>query len=119
MCSLYSDTLDRLFLDNPENKVLLSLEEMSLKESVLHTVSIMNEREYDTAHFEKLFMKALQQVYKDTDFDIFKRRVYSLCIHFLDDITDKEPFFTLHYADAADDERQCRQLYEEAMHYFD
>lgn len=60
---LYSDTLDRLFLENPENEVLLSLEEMSLKESVLHTVSVMNERECDTTRFEKSFMKALQQVY--------------------------------------------------------
>lgn len=120
--TMYSQALDKIFMEEPGNEEYLSLEEMTPKEAVLHSISVMNRVEFDSECFGKILMKSLQQLYKDTDLEIFAQKVYSLWRKFPEAICKEEPFFTLNYADdclSYGDEEQCRQLYEKAMHYYD
>ncbi len=122
MWAMYSQKLDKLFIENPENKDYLFLEEMTPKEAVLHSIAIMYRTEFNSEYFGKILMKSLQQVYKDTALEIFAKKMYSLWEKLPEVIKEREPFFTLSYADdclSYGDEDQCRQLYEEAMHYYD
>ncbi len=122
MWANFSQTLDRLFMEDPGNEDYLSLEEMTPKEAVLHSIGIMYRTGFDSERFGKLLMRALQQLYRDAPLEIFARKVYSLWRKLPDVIGEGEPFFTLSYADdclSYGDEAQCRQLYENAMHYYD
>lgn len=118
---LYADMLDKLFIEDPENEIYLSLEGMASKEAVLHTLSFMNESEFDTEYFGKILMQSLLQIYENTDIKLFARKMYSLWNKLPRHIGRNEPFFTLCYADdclSYHDEEQCRQLYEKAMYYY-
>ena len=120
--TMYSDTLDKLFIGNPENEEYLSLEEMTPKEAVLHSISVMHRSDFDPNNFGKIFMNSLQQIYEDTSIEIFAGKMYSLWNKLPEFINKEEPFFTLCYADdclSYGDENQCRQLYEKAMNYYD
>ena len=55
----YTGTLDKLFIEDPENEIYLSLEGMAPKEAVLHTLSIMDESEFDMESFGKILMQSL------------------------------------------------------------
>lgn len=68
--SLYADVLDKLFLENIENETYLSLEGMTPKEAVLHTLSVMDRSEFDTECFGKILMRSLLRIY-DTVPNIF------------------------------------------------
>lgn len=120
--TLYSNALDKLFMENPENTNYLSLEEMAPKEAVLHTVSLMHESQFHPEYFGKILMRSLQQIYETVTIEVFARKMYSLWNKLPRFIDEEEPFFTLCYADdclSYGDERQCRQLYERALHYYD
>lgn len=119
---LYADVLDKLFLEDMENELYLSLEGMTPKEAVLHTLSVMDGSEFDTECFGKILMKSLLRIYEKTDIALFAGKMYSLWNKLPGDIGRKEPFLTLCYADdclSYHDEGQCRKLYEKAMHYYD
>ncbi len=122
MWGMYSQALDRLFIENPGNEDYLSLEEMTPKEAVLHSIAVMRRTEFNSEYFGKILMKSLQQVYENTALEVFARNMYSLWGKLPEIICEEEPFFTLSYADdclSYGDEHQCRQLYENAMHYYD
>ena len=118
---LYADKLDKLFVENMENETYLSLEGMAPKEAVLHTLSIMDESEFDMESFGKILMQSLLRIYEDTGIELFARKMYSLWNKLPRHIGQNEPFFTLCYADdclSYHDEEQCRLLYEKAMRYY-
>lgn len=120
--SLYADVLDKLFLENIENETYLSLEGMTPKEAVLHTLSVMNRSEFDTECFGKILMRSLLRIYESIDIALFAKKMYSLWNKLPRDIGQKEPFLTLCYVDdclSYHDEEQCRKLYEKAMCYYD
>ncbi len=122
MWAMYSQALDKLFIENPEKEDYLSLEEMAPKEAVLHSIAVMHRTEFDSECFGKVLMRSLKQVYENTALEIFAGKVYSLWGKLPGIIAEEEPFFTLSYADdclSYGDEDQCRQLYEKAMHYYD
>jgi hypothetical protein len=117
----YTGTLDKLFIEDPENEIYLSLEGMAPKEAVLHTLSIMDESEFDMESFGKILMQSLLRIYEDTGIELFARKMYSLWNKLPRHIGQNEPFFTLCYADdclSYHDEEQCRLLYEKAMRYY-
>ena len=117
----YTGTLDKLFIEDPENEIYLSLEGMAPKEAVLHTRSIMDESEFDMESFGKILMQSLLRIYEDTGIELFARKMYSLWNKLPRHIGQNEPFFTLCYADdclSYHDEEQCRLLYEKAMRYY-
>ena len=120
--TMYAKALDKLFLENPENEEYLSLEGMTPKEAVLHSISIMCGSEFDTGRFGKILMKSLRRIYEELSLEVFGRKMYSLWMKLPGCIGQEEPFFTFCYADdclSYGDENQCRQLYEEAMRYYD
>lgn len=118
----YADTLDMLFMADPENDTCLSLEGMKPREAVLHSISVMQGSEFDAECFGKALMASLQGIYQKTPLPVFAGKMYSLWNKLPSRIDQDEPFFTLCYADdclSYGDERQCRELYEKAIHYYD
>ena len=121
MWAMYSNTLDKLFIENPEDENYLSLEGMAPKEAVLHTIAIMHRNTFDTGYFGKILMESLRQIYENIRLETFAKKVYSLWNKLPGFVDKEEPFFTLCYADdclSYGDEYQCRQLYEKAMNYY-
>lgn len=119
--AMYSDTLDKLFIENPEDENYLSLEGMAPKEAVLHTIAIMHRSTFDTGYFGKILMESLRQIYENIRLEIFAKKMYSLWNKLPGFVDKEEPFFILCYADdclSYGDEYQCRQLYEKAMNYY-
>ena len=122
MWDAYTDTLDKLYMEDIYNEIYFSLEEMTPKDSVLHCISIMYQNEFKTERFGKILMQALKQIYKAMPIELFAEKMYSLWNKLPKSINENEPFFTLCYADdclSYDDRNQCKQLYEKAMCYYD
>lgn len=120
---LYSTELDKLFLDDPENDIYLSLElTTDIKQVVLHIFLNTNKESLDIEKFGQTLMKLLIDIYRKSNLEEFAKHMYSLWNNLPDYICDKEPFYTLCYADdclSYGDETQCRKLYEEAMCFYD
>lgn len=120
---LYTEQLDKLFLEYPENEEYLYLEgPISPKEAVLHTISTMSSMPFNADLFGQVLMKLIAQIYTISDLAEFNKKMYSLWNHLPAAIIQKEPFWTFSYADdclSYGDEEQCRKLYEIAIHYYD
>ena len=119
---LYADKIDKLFVEYMEYETYLSLEGMTPKGAVLHTLSIMDRNEFDTEYFGKILMRSLLRIYESMDLALFAGKMYSLWNKLPRDIGRREPFLTLCYADdclSYHDEEQCRKLYEKAMCYYE
>lgn len=121
--SEYEEELHRLFLDNVDNDEYLDLESMSPKDAILHTISLMQVQSINCDTFGKELMKAIKPIYRDCDIGDFGKRMYKLWQRLPHVIEYGEaPFFILSYADdclSYGDEKQCRDLYEAAMSYYD
>ena len=123
----YESLLHKYFLNAPSDKVLLELEECS--SDILRTNAIL-ENYWDSEHkildvdvFGEYLFSELESIYKFNKFSIneFGKRCYSLWNHLPSHIQQKEPFWTLSYADDClswNDETQTRKLYEEAFFFF-
>ena len=123
----YESLLHKYFLNAPSDKVLLELEECS--SDILRTNAIL-ENYWDSEHkildvdvFGEYLFSELESIYKFNKFSIneFGKRCYSLWNHLPSHIQQKEPFWTLCYADDClswNDETQTRKLYEEAFFFF-
>ena len=119
----YERVLDRLFLEDPDNEVLLDLMGRPKKDALLHTVSLMmNLAQSDGNHFGRSMMSALKPIYASEGTKDFAKLAHELWSLLPGHLADEEPFLTLLYADEClhfGDERQCRELYEKALHYYD
>lgn len=118
----YRETLDNLFLSYPDDEGLLDLEEMDFKDAMLHLYHLTNVLSFDTVEFGKQLMRKLKPIYEESDIADFGERMYRLWTLLPDKIKHEEPFFTFCYAGDClcyDDEKQCRELYERALNYYD
>ncbi len=119
----YEKELDRLFLDNADNDEYLTLESMPHKEAILHTISLMQEQPINRDIFGKELMTAIKPIYNCSDIRNFGNNMYKVWKRHPSIIEyGEEPFFVLCYADdclSYGDEKQCRDLYEAALSYYD
>lgn len=118
----YSNKLHELFLNNPDNEVLLMLEEQgNSKDATLHLLSEMEESELDEKVFGSFLMDKISELYQTMGITEFGKKMYKLWGFLPASIMKNEPFHTLSYADDClswGDEKQCRELYEKAMGYY-
>lgn len=121
----YKENLDVYFLKHPDNALLLELEWKSL--DIQGTIKIIfeycleNHVEYST--FGCFLISRLEEIYYQDDMDIrlFGSKMYSIWRVLPSEIQDKEPFWTLCYADdplSWGDERQTRELYKKMFQYY-
>lgn len=118
----YRDTLDTLSLINPQDEILLDLEERDYKDAMLHLYYLMNEKSFDTNQFGRLLMSKLKEIYVECNIVEFGKSMYELWQKLPQNIDEEKPFHVLCYADdplSWGDEKQCRSLYEEAFNYYD
>lgn len=122
------EKLDQLFLEDPEDDLLLELEWNfpDMKEMAVRVW------EYWGAHansfsgevFGRFLMARLKELYRQEGPDIssFAGRMYSLWEGLPPWLQDVQPFWTLCYADdplSWGDEAQTRELYQEMLNYYE
>lgn len=119
----YTKRLDKLFLDNPEDDDLLYLEwETDIKKAIAYIKTHIDYNAFNYEQFGKNLMNKLIVCYKNcSDIKSFANRMYHLWETLPGIIQDKEPFFTLCYADdplSSGDEKQTRNIYEKMLNYY-
>lgn len=118
----YRDKLDSLFLDNPENEILLDLEGREYKDAMLHLCHLLESEDFDVDEFGKQLMDKLRFIYEDSTLMEFARKMPKIWNRLPEKIDCEEPFHTLNFADdclSYGDEQQCRELYEKALYYYE
>lgn len=123
----YYAELDRLFLENPEDDLLLELEGLGNdRAEAWERIFSLAKSSLDIDIFGRELFTALKKVYKENIFTLgeFGRRCYKLwcALPYEPYISEHiEPFCTLTYADdplTYGDEGQSRNLYEAAFDYY-
>ena len=119
----YSEALDELLANHPENRFLSGLEGVcGAKETA---DAILAENEYPVVapdDFGRVFLRLSCAVYEETELSAFAKIMYELWGLLPDEIMNAEPFITLCYADdplAYGDESQTRRVYERLFQYYD
>lgn len=75
----YSEELDRLFFNDPENDMYLYLETTTdMKQAVMHILSETEETPLDYEIFRRTLMKLAGDIYLESDLYDFTKRMYSL-----------------------------------------
>ena len=125
----YNKLLDEKFLENPDSDILLKLEWCSSDcdksfELLFYFWRYEYFQFFHTDIFGENLFQGLEAVYKSNSIPLaeFGRRCCQLWKNLPDDICNKEPFFTLIYADeglAHGDEAQTRELYECAFSFYE
>ena len=118
----YEETLNRLFLNNPEDRNLLDLEDMDFKDDMLHLSHLINVLSFDTMEFGKQLMSKIKPLYDGNNIADFGKAMYRLWTLLPEKIKLEEPFYILSYADdclSYGNEKQCQELYENALNYYD
>lgn len=122
----YEEYLNREFLKQPENDLLLDLQccYSDYKKSVDTINYYLSTTNYDYKIFGKYLMKELKFIYLQNIFDIkiFSKRTYLLWKHLPFEISQDEPFHVMSYADdplSYGDENQTRSLYEKMFEYYE
>lgn len=121
----YKEILDTYFLKHPDNALLIELEwrtfdiEGTIK--IIFDYCLENNVNYDT--FGCFFISKLEEKYYQDDMDIqrFGSKMYSIWNLLPSEIDNKEPFWTLCYADDSlswGDEKQTRELYQKMFQYY-
>ena len=121
----YKEILDTYFLKHPDNALLIELEwrtfdiEGTIK--IIFDYCLENNVNYDT--FGCFFISKLEEIYYQDDMDIqrFGSKMYSIWNLLPSEIDNKEPFWTLCYADDSlswGDEKQTRELYQKMFQYY-
>ena len=118
----YRDSLDSIVLADLEDYEAMELQDMSDKEAILHTLAMMESVNFDKNSFGQKLMVALKEIYEGmSDITVFGNRMYELWRYLPGRFNMEEPFYTLSYADdclSYGDEKQCRELYEEAFGFY-
>ena len=128
-CSLqeYNAYLDKMFLETPDNEVLLDLEECS--NSYKDTFARLKRYfEYETDNFDKeqfgkTLLNGLESVYHSNVYSIaaFTRKCYELYTMLPECLKYENPFWFLDYADEPlswGDEKYSRVLCEKAFGFY-
>lgn len=120
--------LDELFLQNPEDELLLELEWnfQDMKDMVCRVWSYWGARakEFSADVFGRVLMARLKELYRQegTDIHWFARRMYNLWEGLPPWIQSDQPFWAMCYGDdplSWGDEAQTRQIYEAMMTHYD
>lgn len=121
----YNEYLDGIFLQYPDNDLLLELECCSsdAKTTVAtiqkYSAEFENELDYDI--FGASLFRELKLAYEEMDIKNFAKIAYLIWGLLPNCIEQVEPFWTLCYADdplSWGDERQTRELYENMLNYY-
>lgn len=123
----YNMTLDKLFLENPTNDILLELEGSSSNcdttFDVLQRYWKYECNDFSVVIFGKCMLEDLKAIYFSNIFTIehYAKMCYSLWQYFPNEFNTTEPFHTLSYADdplSWNDEKQTRKLYEQLFEFY-
>lgn len=121
----YKENLDAHFLKHPDNALLLELEWRTLDIEgtikIIFNYCLENSIDYDT--FGCFLISKLEEIYYQDDMDIqhFGSKMYLIWRVLPSEIENKEPFWTLCYADdplSWGDEKQTRELYQKMFQYY-
>lgn len=123
----YNTTLDKMFLENSNNDLLLELESCSSDSDA--TFDILQRYwkyecgDFSVDDFGKCLLEDLKTVYFSNTFIIaeFGKRCYQLWQQLPSEMHTKEPFHTLSYANEPlswNDEEQTRKLYEDLFDFY-
>ena len=120
---LYQKKLDSLFIENPNNEILLNLEwETDIERIRFYFRTNLDCQNLDYELFGKILMSKLKEYYNNcSDINIFANKMYSIWTNIPSFVQNKEPFWTLSYADdplAYGDEEQVRFLCEKMLNYY-
>lgn len=126
--SEYIERLNELFLSTPENdtllyNTLLDLEfETDIKKAIIYVRTHFDYKNFNHEQFGRVLMSKLKKIYKNcSDIEYFASQMYILWENLPWEIQDKEPFWTLSYADdplSWGDEKQTREIYENMLNYY-
>lgn len=120
---LYQKKLDLIFMENPNNEILLNLEwETDIERAFVYTKQNIDYQNFNFEIFGKILMGNLKEYYNNCqDINIFANKMYSLWKSLPNCIQNKEPFYTLSYADdplAYGAGEQVYFLYEKILNYY-
>lgn len=123
----YSKTLDKMFLSDVNNELLLELESCSYDYDTAFDI-LQRFWKYECKYFSvdifgRCLTEELKTVYESNDFPIedFGRKCYSIWQQLPNELNTMEPFHTLCYADdplSWGDEEQARKIYEEFFDFY-
>ena len=123
----YSKTLDKMFLSDVNNELLLELESCSFDYDTAFDI-LQRFWKYECKNFfvdifGRCLTEDLKTVYESNDFTIedFGKKCYSLWQQLPNELNTMEPFHTLCYADdplSWGDEEQARKIYEEFFDFY-
>ena len=121
----YRECLDKLFLEMPDNSLLLELEWQSnnIKQSLISIRKYFDVHKIDSKIFGTFLLDKIKDIYQSKKMDIneFGCRMYSLWESLSPNIQDIEPFYTLAYADdplSWGDAQQTREIYEDMFNFY-
>lgn len=120
----YCKELDRLFMLSPEDDLLLELEDLGGDcKAVLARIFLLVKNSLNVEEFGKELFAVLEKVYDEKKFTLeeFGKRCFRLWNWFPDILRDKEPFFSLCYADdplSWGDEEQTRKIYQKTFDHY-
>ena len=123
----YNTTLNKMFLENSNNDLLLELESCSSDRNT--TFDILQRywkyecEDFSVDNFGKCLLEDLKTVYFSNSFTIteYGKKCYSLWQQLPNEMHTKEPFHILSYADdplSWNDEAQTRKLYEDMFDFY-
>ena len=118
----YKEALDHHFLSDPSNADLLDLEMRNYKDAIIHTLSLFEKIAINTDGFGSFLMDTLKPIYSDSCIEEFADKMYKLWCNIPFELQTTDPFHILSYADdclSLGDEKQCRELYEKALYYYE
>lgn len=119
----YQKRLDAMFLDNPENDDLLYLEwETDINKAILYINTHIDCTTWNCELFGQLLMEKLKIYYKNcADMKLFGDKIYSLWDCLPGHIQNKDPFYSMCYANdplSYGNENQSREIYKSIMDYY-
>ncbi|MCI8628812.1 MAG: hypothetical protein HFE57_04795 [Firmicutes bacterium] len=120
---MYQKRLNELFLKDIENEIFLKLEwETDINKAIIYIRTHINYQNINHEEFGKSLMEVLKKYYECcTSIEQFSEKMYLLWKSLPGEIQDKQPFFTLSYADdplSWEDEKQTRFIYENMLNYY-
>lgn len=121
---IFSDRLDSVFLENPNDGYLLELECVgNAEKAAASVIARFDYSRLNSVQFGGTMMKELKEYCRLCGVtERFGQKMYSLWESLPGCIQDEEPFHVFTYADdplSWGDERQSREIYEKAFGYYD
>lgn len=119
---LYKEALDEILMADPEDEDAIELKYETIKNAVLHTFRLMEERDFDKTVFGKRLMGVLAEYFKGCDLKAFADSMYKLWGFLPYRFSEEKPF---HYLFSAGDHLSygnrgaCYDELATAFHYYD